>query len=301
MAMQRRRLLHAIAEIIARQGMEGARVGRICKQAGVSRRTFYELFEDREACLLAAFDQAIERLAQSVRSACSPTATWSGRIRAGLQAALAQMDADPGLARLCVVETLRAGPAVLARRKQLLDTLAAQVDRGRAHARQGQAVPPLTAQGVVGGALSVLHARLLEPDCGAMADLAGPLTAMIVHPYLGPVVARRELERLAEGPPAASSPAAGARHDGDPFRDLSIRFTYRTARVLSTIAAEPGASNRVVAAAAGILDEGQTSRLLRRLQRAGLIENGGESQSRGEPNAWTLTARGWAVQTALGG
>ncbi|MGA7704589.1 MAG: helix-turn-helix domain-containing protein, partial [Solirubrobacteraceae bacterium] len=78
-----------------------------------------------------------------------------------------------------------------------------------------------------------------------------------------------------------------------------IRFTYRTALVLGTIAEEPGASNRHVAERAGIVDEGQVSRLLRRLQDCELIENRGDGHARGEPNAWSLTERGEAIHAAI--
>ena len=79
--MQRRRLLLAIGEMVAEEGLESASVGRVCKRAGVSRRTFYELFEDREACLLAAFDQAIESIAASVLPAYESEAKWGARMR----------------------------------------------------------------------------------------------------------------------------------------------------------------------------------------------------------------------------
>ncbi len=88
---------------------------------------------------------------------------------------------------------------------------------------------------------------------------------------------------------------------GDPFKGLSIRFTYRTARVLATIAEDSGASNRMIAESAGIADVGQMSRLLRRLQDAGLVENLGEGHTRGEPNAWWLTTRGEAIHATLTG
>jgi DNA-binding MarR family transcriptional regulator len=71
-----------------------------------------------------------------------------------------------------------------------------------------------------------------------------------------------------------------------------VRSTYRTARVLSAIAANPGASNRAVAAAAGILDEGQASKLLKRLAGLGLIENMAQDREPGGANAWRLTAQG---------
>ncbi len=116
--------------------------------------------------------------------------------------------------------------------------------------------------------------------------------AMIVHPYLGPAAAQKELER-----PAPTSPES-PRDGPDPFKGLPIRFTYRTARVLDTIASDPAASNRYIANSSGVLDGGQMSRLLRRLESCGLIENGVHAP--GEPNAWTLTERGQAIHTAIG-
>ncbi|MGA9284749.1 MAG: helix-turn-helix domain-containing protein, partial [Solirubrobacteraceae bacterium] len=165
-------------------------------------------------------------------------------------------------------------------------------------ARSGSEPPPLTAQGVVAGAVSVIQARLLEPaeepSPHSLVELTGPLMAMIVHPYLGAAAARRELEL-----PAPSAPHRSPRSGADPFRGLPIRFTYRTALVLGTIAEEPGASNRHVAERAGIVDEGQVSRLLRRLQDSDLIENRGDGHARGEPNAWALTQRGEAIHAAI--
>jgi len=78
-----------------------------------------------------------------------------------------------------------------------------------------------------------------------------------------------------------------------------VPSTYRTARVLTAIAANPGASNRAVAAAAGIVDEGQASKLLKRLKRLGLIENMAREREPGGANAWRLTARGVGVERAL--
>jgi AcrR family transcriptional regulator len=304
--MQRRRLLLAIGEVAAEGGLESASVGRVCEQAGVSRRTFYELFADRDACFLAAFDQAIERITQKIglAYACegyAPNARcWRERVRAALSVLLEYFDAEPDIARLCVVEAPRAGPEVLRHRRHVLEVLATGVDEGRREARAGSEPPPLTAQGIVGGALSVVHARLLEPTpdraTRPLVELTGPLMAMIVHPYLGPSAARKELEQPAPTPTRA--PPSGV---ADPFKDLPIRFTYRTARVLSTIAAEPGASNRHIADSSGITDEGQMSRLLRRLDNCGLIQNQGEGHTRGEPNAWTLTERGQAIHTAIAG
>jgi AcrR family transcriptional regulator len=293
--MQRRRLLLAIGEVLGEEGLEGASVGRVCKRAGVSPRTFYDLFDNREACLFAAFQQAIARVAETVAPAYEGESKWSARVRAGLTAGLELFDANPGLARLCVVETLRAGAEVSELHRSVLETLTAIVDEGRRESKQDAALSSIGAWGVVGGVISVIHARLLEADHAPLVELVNPLMGMIVHPYLGTAAARRELGKPT--PPPRHSPIDDA---ADPFKGLTIRFTYRTARVLATIASSPRVSNRLVADTAGIVDEGQMSRLLTRLQRSGLVENHGEGKPRGEPNAWTLTERGEAVHLALG-
>jgi DNA-binding MarR family transcriptional regulator len=80
-----------------------------------------------------------------------------------------------------------------------------------------------------------------------------------------------------------------------------MRLTYRTVRVLLAIGQQPGASNRHVAEAAGILDQGQTSKLLRRLAHLGLVENASPTDGqRGEPNAWQLTTRGERLRETIG-
>ncbi len=304
--MQRRRLLLAFVGVLGERGLEEASVGRVCKRAGVSRRTFYELFDDREECLLAAFDAAVERVGERVVQAYEAGGDWRARIGDALVVLVEQLDADVDTARMCVVETLKAGPVVLERRAGVLAVLVAAVEEGRAESKRGQEPPPLTGHGVVGGVLSVIHERLpgAAPNGHRpLAELTGSLVAMVVHPYLGSSAARRELDRPRQKtPPAEAATVPVAK---DPFKGLTIRFTYRTARVLATIAAEGGRgsrlSNRQIADSSGVADEGQMSRLLTRLQSSGLIENQCEGKSKGEANAWRLTERGAAIHTTLTG
>jgi len=300
--MQRRRLLLAYSEVLGEHGLQGTSVDRVCKRAGVSRRTFYDLFLDREGCFLGALEVARERIVSEILSAFVETGhnpgecEWNVRLRAGLTVLLELFDAEPVLARMCLVETLKGGPPVLAWRRAAIEGLVRVIDEGRV---DGKGDPPsLAAEGIVGGVLSVIHTRLLERDTGPLLALVNPLMGMIVHPYLGPAGAAREFEH--------SGPNLTATHNGhapdpirDPFKDLPIRITFRTARVLAAMGARPGASNREIGDAAGIADQGQISKLLRRLERSGLASNSGEGHSRGEPNAWTLTQRGRAIQSTI--
>ncbi len=124
--------------------------------------------------------------------------------------------------------------------------------------------------------------------------------SMIALPYLGPAAARRELARPPRKPAPRRSRAPTRRDGGrDPLVDVPVRLTFRTARVLECIAELPGASNRAVSEHAGISDHGQMSKLLRRLERLGLIENSGIGQAGGGPNAWSLTPTGRRVVQSI--
>lgn len=219
---------------------------------------------------------------------------WRERIRAALVGLLEFLYEEPFQGRLMVVETLGAGAKALERRRQLLALMIAAVEEGRGDAKCGDGGSPLTAEGVVGGALSVLHSRLIGPEGGSLLELTGPLMSMIVLPYLGSASARQELQR------PAPLPRTGGRVPlANPLRDLEMRLTYRTVRVLISVAEHPGSSNREVGLAAGMQDQGQTSKLLTRLTRLGLIENAGAGQARGAPNQWTLTRKGIEVEQAV--
>ncbi len=317
--VQRARLLSAAARVVAELGYGGMSVARVCARAGVSRRTFYEQFEDREHCFLALFDDALARATLVAQAAVVEGSGWRERVRAGLCALLLFVTEEPALGSLLVVEALGGGPKVLERRAQTLDALRLVVDEGRAVRSGQEPPPPLTAEGVVGAVLSVLHARLLEhstvdpaangssrassSSSSSLIGLLNPLMGMIVLPYLGRAAAARELARAVPRRPSHVSGALRAPRamsPSDPLDGLDMRLTYRTLRVLYAISSQPGASNRQVGEAAGVHDQGQISKLLARLERLGLIHNAGHGQPRGERNAWTLTARGTEVQAALG-
>jgi AcrR family transcriptional regulator len=288
--VQRARMLMAARQVVASEGYARMSVERVVARAGVSRKTFYDLFENREDCFIEAFDDAVAHAERIVREAYDAGTGWRGRIRAGLAALLALLDDEPELRTVCVVEALAAGPRVLEHRTRILEALIAAVDEGRGEARKDP--PPLAAEGVVGAVLAVLHARVLQGI--PLSDLLGSLMGMIVLPYLGNAAAERELTR-----PAPARPRRPARRTADALEGLDMRLTYRTLRVLSVLAQQPGASNRMVAEEAGVADQGQVSKLLMRLSNLGLIENDGNGHAKGGPNAWRLTPRGAEVENAI--
>jgi AcrR family transcriptional regulator len=299
--IQRSRLLVGAVGAIEEHGYAGATVAHITARAKVSRRTFYEVFENREACVEALVEDVLGLLEDELARAGLEGLPWRERVRGGLVTILGFFDREPALARVCVVQALSSGPRVLERREAILARLAGVLDEGRTESQRGGDCTALTAEGLVGAAFGIVHARLLRSERKPLLGLVGELMAMIVLPYLGPAAARREQAMPAPQVPAPvqSGLLAQAVPFEDPLQGLQMRWTYRTARVLQGISELPGASNREVADYAGIADQGQVSKLLARLQRLGLIVNSGEGQVRGEPNAWRLTALGDQVAQRL--
>ncbi|HYM45451.1 MAG TPA: TetR family transcriptional regulator [Solirubrobacteraceae bacterium] len=288
-----------MAALVAERGVGEVTLADICARAGVSRRTFYDRFPDRNSCLLAAFELGVQRGAERMAPAYAAQRRWRDGIRAALAEGLRFLDDEPAFGRLLVVHSFSGCDELVRRRAEMQALLWNVVDRGRSEGAAGRSEPPpIVAEGVVGAVLAVIQTRLLaqyaQPrDERPAIELFGSLMSLIVLPYLGPSAAQRELRRPAPLP---------LRRDGEPvarlsdFEDHGVRLTYRTGRVLSAIAQYPGSSNREVAERAGIVDQGQISKLLARLERAGVITNLSEGTSRGAPNAWRLTELGERVE-----
>lgn len=295
--IQRNRMLAAAVDAVAEVGYARMTVAQVISRARVSRKTFYDVFVDREDCFLAAFEQAYSQASTLAKEAYEGESGWRDGVRMALANLLILMDSEPGLAKLCLVEALAAGDKVLERRAEVLEEIAKVIDQGRFVSNATHDPPEVTAEGIVGGIVAVLHTRLIEGGNEPLIDLLGSLMSMIVLPYLGARAATRELSRPPVDVPRDKRPTGPARSK-DPLEGLNMRLTYRTVRVLMVIAEHPGASNREIAEASGIVDQGQISKLLNRLARLSLIGNLGEGQERGAANAWHLTARGAQVERA---
>jgi AcrR family transcriptional regulator len=300
--VQRSRILGAAVAVVSAYGYPKMTVSRVTGRAGVSRRTFYDLFEDRDDCFLAVFEDAIGRASGVVVSAYETGGrSWRERVRAGLGALLGFFDEEPAVCSLLVVDALKAGPVVQKRRAEILKGLAIAVQEDGSRADQRRELPPLTGEGVVGAVLGVVHTRLSSGRPGRMSDFLNPLMAMIVLPYLGPAAAQREMDRPAAKVGASKRHSVGSSSSvssGDLFHELPMRLTYRTLRVLNAISEQPGASNRMIGDAAGASDQGQISKLLARLEKLELVANSGLGQAYGDCNVWRLTALGEEVQQA---
>jgi AcrR family transcriptional regulator len=101
---QRAKLLDAMVTVVAEKGYEAATVSDAVKLARVSRGTFYELFDSKEACLADAYRLGQDVLAARVSDAVLGARDWREELRLGLRAYLRTFDDEPLFARVYLLE-----------------------------------------------------------------------------------------------------------------------------------------------------------------------------------------------------
>lgn len=175
--IQRERILDAITKVVAEIGYQAATVRKVLDRARISNVTFYELFDDKEQCFAAAYDEAIDQAFERVREACGAEALAppAQRLDAALDALLGFLAEEPEVARLCVVEVLAAGPAGRERRAATMDRFAAMMESFLAEARPDRDLGPIAARALVGGAEEVIFGAIErnDPDLPRLAaDIA---------------------------------------------------------------------------------------------------------------------------------
>jgi AcrR family transcriptional regulator/DNA-binding MarR family transcriptional regulator len=289
--IQMARMLAAAVDALEESGYGRLTVAAVTRRAGVSRKTFYDLFANLDDCFTAVVEEVYARADSVASAAYAAEISWLAATRSALHSLLCLIDDEPRLARIWFIDSLAAPQAVHERRAEVTARLAAVVDLGRGMAGERRKPSKLTAEATVGGVLHIVHTRLANGYQEPFAELLGPCMYLIALPYLGAARATAELRRK----PPTRKPrrkASDTPRYTETLRDLGMRLTYRTVRVLDTIVEQPGANNRLVAQEAGIKDQGQISKLLSRLERFELIENRGFGQDRGASNAWQVTPRG---------
>jgi len=205
---QRDRILAAVADVTSAASYAEMTVADIIACAGVSRRTFYEHFQNKEGAYLAAYDEAVGRLLESVRWAYSSHERFADRVRAGVEMFVAMVTADPGFARMCLVEVMGAGPDALRRRDAAMAQFAAMLDE---NARSLLDAPPssIIAETVVGGLYEVIYSRLVRGELRQLPELVPELVHALLLPYLGPERAIEERDRVEREGPMLAIPQLG--------------------------------------------------------------------------------------------
>lgn len=190
---QRERILDGVMQAVSSAGYAGMRIEDVIAIAGVSRRTFYDHFANKEEAFLAAYDLIVEQLRGAVSGAYATGDTWASRIRRGLAAFLNLLAGEPVLAHVCIVEVLAAGPRALERRNRAMQDFH-RFFRPPPDEQVGLRLA-LTAEAVVGGVYEVIYARVVAQRTDELPALLPPLLYCVLLPFVGADVAVAEYER----------------------------------------------------------------------------------------------------------
>jgi AcrR family transcriptional regulator len=182
---QRERLLAAIVQEVAAKGYRATTITEVVKLASVSTRDFYEHFDGKEACFLAAFEAVRDHLEGIIRAAVASEADWANQVVAALRAALEFFAAEPDLARLCLVEPVSATPAIAIRFREVVLAYVPALARGRAGAEDGDLLPPSTEDSLLGGCISLATQPVLAGKAEKLPELLPSMVEFTLSPYLG--------------------------------------------------------------------------------------------------------------------
>ena len=197
---QRNRILAAVAQVADGKSYSDMTVEDLISAAGVSRRTFYEQFENKEMAFLAAYDEVVARLLRRVEEAVAAERELVERVRAGIGAFLEFVALEPAVARVCIVEVLAAGPEAVSRRRKTMRTFADVMERTATVGEKPRVSPALTAETLVGGLHEVVYTRVLRGEAHKLPALLPDLVYSALMPYLGPEAAATERRRLVTAP-----------------------------------------------------------------------------------------------------
>jgi AcrR family transcriptional regulator len=189
---QRERLLDAAVDVVAEKGYGATTVADLTKAAGVSRTTFYELFEDKEACFLAAYDAAADVLTRRISDAFETQEAWPDRVRAGLIVLLESLAVEPQIARLALVDVGSAGPRAQRRYRAALQRMTPYFDEGRDFAPGGRRLPANTSRMVIGAVTGLVADEIEAGRADRLPDLLPEILFATLVPYVGPRAAAKE-------------------------------------------------------------------------------------------------------------
>lgn len=197
----RERLREAMVRVAAAKGYEATTVTDVVELAGVSRATFYEMFEDKAACFLEAYDAVIDVLVAHVTSAfvAATSEPWPQRIAAGLGALAELLAAESDIARMAMVEVTAAGDEARERYRAALARFTPFLEEGRTYSGQGDELPPDTARFAIGGATSMIFDEIRAGRGPEMERILPDLVFAVLMPYLGPEAAETEMRRVTGG------------------------------------------------------------------------------------------------------
>lgn len=187
---QRMRLMAAVTRLVGERGYTATTLADVLRAAGVSRATFYALYADKQACMLAAYDHYIEVLLERTAIRAAPVADFDEFVATALDAYLGTIDADRVAARAMVVEMASAGAPARSRMRAAYRAIAELLAQRHAADASLAPLPQRAFLGTVYGLRDLVQESLETTPDKPVADLAPEIRQWLRATVLGAALAR---------------------------------------------------------------------------------------------------------------
>jgi AcrR family transcriptional regulator len=212
---QRERMLVAVVAAVSEKGYQAATVEDVVKGSGVSRKTFYEQFANKEDCFLAAYDELVGRLFTTLDEAFQAQTSWQAQVLAAVGALLEFFASEPEAAQIGMIEVMAAGPTALERYRlaqrgftlYLAETAKRSTYSGEITERAGMAS--------IGGMAAVIADMVREGRTRELPEIRDEVATFGLAFYIGAAEAERTVQEAAAELDAQAAPAPAASRVAD--------------------------------------------------------------------------------------
>lgn len=207
---QRRRILRATGELVAKRGYGDTTVELIIKRAHVAYKTFYNHFGNKEEAFIALFDSVMDDARDRIQAAVNENgeAPWPQQVAVALNAMFEVILADPIISKAVIVEAPTVGPAIATRYQEATVALSPLLRRGREYAPDAAGLPKSLEDTLAGGVLWSAYQRLIVGEVDRIEELMPEAIVFVLRPYIGEGEAARwaEWSRGETTVPASAKP-----------------------------------------------------------------------------------------------
>jgi AcrR family transcriptional regulator len=189
---QRRRILRAVGELVAKRGYGDVTVELIVKRAHVSYKTFYKHFSGKEECFVALFESVFRSTELTIRERlASEERSWPEQVALALRTMAELIVADPIIARAVIVEAPTVGPAIQQRYEDSIKAFVPLFRAGRELNRRGAELPETIEDTLAGSVFWTAYQHLIVGEAERLPELFPEVTQLVLRTYLGESEASR--------------------------------------------------------------------------------------------------------------
>lgn len=202
---ERIRLLEAMLEELVEKGYPGVEVEAAVRRAHLGGAEWSVMFPDKDACLVAAFEQLTEQLRAAIGAGCATGHDWPERVAGGLRALLAELSGRAPMTEALARSFPAIGPAAQARYQAFVESLAPLLAEGREFSSLGAELPGAVELLAVGSAEAIVSEQIQAGRTAGLTALGPEILFSVLVPFVGPAVAAAEMEKMRAAQPFASA------------------------------------------------------------------------------------------------